>query len=231
MRIWFLQAWPRWETALELAQTHLDAGDQVEFLGCDREMTGCWLDYNHVASVCSKCVAIRHRGLSLLSPGVAFRSFLKLRPSDVEELRTMRSQFADIDDLLNFRMEEFDIGAAVASGLMTTRRDPRPDVQQNAEAIRRSLVSSWAMYRSLQNRLDEGAPDCVYVPNARGADARAVLRACQSRGVMCRVHEGGHDKDHYDVFPNTLPHDIRCALWRQVHVGGNGGVPFKERDV
>jgi hypothetical protein len=61
----------------------------------------------------------------------------------------------------------------------------------------------------MQNWFEEDAPDCVYVANARGADSRSVLRACQSRKVECRVHESGHDPHHYEIFTNTLPHDLR----------------------
>lgn len=212
MLVWFVQPWPRFETSLELAQTHLDRGDDVEFFVCNGEMNGCWLNYTHFASVCSKCRAVRDLSISLLSPRPKVQSFLKLRPSDVEELRSLKDEFADLETLKTYCVDGFDVGMAVASGLITTVRDPHLDVRSHAETIRRSMTSTWAMYRSMQNHLDDKKPDCVYVANARGAEARSVLRACQSRGVTCLVHETGHDQDHYEIYPNSLPHDIKVAV-------------------
>ncbi|MFQ5505845.1 MAG: hypothetical protein ACE5F1_13775, partial [Planctomycetota bacterium] len=70
------------------------------------------------------------------------------------------------------------------------------------------MVSALAVYRSFQNLLLGQDFDRVYVFNGRFAICRAVLRACQSRGVDCFIHERGPDHGHYAIFENTFCHDL-----------------------
>jgi hypothetical protein len=208
MRVWVVQFSPRFENSLELAQRHLDAADEVIFLGCDGELPACWLNPAHLASVCSKCRHVRDRGLSLLSPRLRSSSLLRLTEANKQELTALQTTFDNLDALKAYQVEGFDVGMAVASGLMTCLRDPHINVTALASWIAPLILSSVAVYRSMQNHLAEEPPDCVYVPNGRGCELRAVLRACQSKNIQCLVWESGKDKDHYDLYENAMPHDI-----------------------
>jgi hypothetical protein len=208
MRVLIVQLWPRFETALELAQVHLDAGDDVVFMGCNAELTACWNNYDHLRSVCSKCMKVRELGLSLLEPRLVSRSLLRLTEANRRELAQLQTSFADLEALKQYTVDDFDVGMAVASGIMTDLRDPAFDVVELADAIKRFLVSTMAVYRSVQNHLEAERYDRVYVANGRGVEVRAVLRACLSRQVPCLVHEGGKDPWHYDLYENCIPHEI-----------------------
>ena len=72
---------------------------------------------------------------------------------------------------------------AVLSSIISLTRDPELDLSGLDDMVSRFLVTALSVYRSLQNYLDENSVDCVYVFNGRFAPVRAVLRACQSRGV------------------------------------------------
>jgi hypothetical protein len=135
----------------------------------------------------------------------------RLGPSPVSE-ESIRSQvllrFESIDQLREYRIENFDIGYAVLSSLVSLCRDPEPDLIRYQVEIERFLIAALQTYRHTQSFIDEYRPDRVYVFNGRFAAMRAVLRAAQSRGVECCLHERGCDNQHYDVLTNHMSHDL-----------------------
>jgi Capsule polysaccharide biosynthesis protein len=200
---------PHYETDLELIQRHLDKGDEVVHLHCDTELLACDANPNHDLDICRECTAIRKAGISLLQPRVPSISFLNLSQSNEQELGYVQKSFASIAELKNFCIEEFDIGMAVLSSIISLTRDPEPDLSAFSDTVSRFLAAALSIYRSVQNYLEENPVDRVYVFNGRFAPVRAVLRACQSRGVPCYVHERGHDIHHYAVEKNTTTHDLK----------------------
>ena len=199
---------PHYETDLEIIQRHLDDGDEVVHLHCDADLPACDANPHHDMAKCRNCIGIRKAGISLLFPSVPSISFLNLSQSNKRELASVQKTFATIAELRSFYIEEFDIGTAVLSTIISLTRDPEPDLSVLNDMVSRFVVAALSVYRSLQNYLDENHVDCVYVFNGRFAPARAVLRACRSRGVTCYVHERGHDIHHYAVDKNTTQHDL-----------------------
>jgi hypothetical protein len=199
---------PHYETDLEIIQRHLDDGDEVVHLHCDADLPACDANPNHDMAKCRNCIELRKAGISLLSPRVPSISFLNLSQLNERELASVQKNFATIAELKSFYIEEFDIGMAVASSIISLTRDPEVDLSVLDDMVSRFLVAALSVYRSLQNYLKENPVDCVYVFNGRFAPVRAVLRACQSRGVTCYVHERGHDIHHYSLETNTTAHDL-----------------------
>ena len=199
----------------------LDDGDEVVHLHCDADLPACDANPHHDLAKCQNCIGIRQSGMSLLFPRVPSISFLKLSESNKRELASVQKTFATIAELKSFYIEEFDIGMAVASSMISLTRDPELDLSALDDMVSRFLVTALSVYRSLQNYLDENPVDCVYVFNGRFAPVRAVLRACQSRQVTCYVHERGHDIHHYTVDKNTTTHDLAymqkqiCGQWER----------------
>jgi Capsule polysaccharide biosynthesis protein len=199
---------PHYETDLEIIQRHLDDGDEVVHLHCNTDLLACDANPHHDMAICRNCIEIRKTGISLLFPRVPSISFLNLSQSNKRELASVQKTFATIVELKSFYIEEFDLGMAVLSSIISLTRDPEPDLSVLSDMVSRFVVAALSVYRSLQNYLDESPVDRVYVFNGRFAPFRAVLRACQSRGVPCYVHERGHDIHHYTVNKNTTTHDL-----------------------
>src|SRR5215467_10513758 len=198
---------PHFETELEIMRGHLDRGDEVSFLPCNSELLACDRNPDHDLARCMDCIARRVNGVSLLT-GVNSRTFFSLSRKHVAELRGLKRDFSTVDELRAYKIENFDVGYAVLSSVISRLRDPSPNLKINAGLVRRLVVSALTVYRSVQSFLDEYSVDRVYVFNGRFALMRAVLRACQSRGVECFLHDRGHDIHHFEVFRNALPHDI-----------------------
>jgi hypothetical protein len=207
-----LSTHPRWithfGTELEIIQRHLDDNDSVVHLRCDAVQAAC--DYNpeHSASKCRKCIGVCEEGLAHLSRQVPSLSLLDLTPADEEELARLPTSFATHADLRSFRIDNFDIGWAALSSVISSIRDPKPDLSRHADLIRRFINAALTVYRSVQHYLDRHEVDRMYVFNGRLASCRAVLRACQSRNVPCLVHERGCDLQHYELYRDAMPVDL-----------------------
>ena len=199
---------PRFETDLELMQLHLDKGDTVSHLHCDNELLACDRNPDHDILTCAVCISRRKAGLELLSEGVISRSFMDLTSGNKAELAKLLGMLEEISDLGEFYVGNFDIGYAVLSSMITLFRDPLTNHRTHPDLAKRLFCGAFAVYRSVQNFLDRNPVDRFYVFNGRYAPVRAVLRACQSKGVPCYVHEKGCDIYHYSLFENTTPHDI-----------------------
>ena len=205
---------PENETDLELAQIHLDQGDNVVLSYCQADMLACDLNPSHDLIMCKTCISRRFAGLPLLSQRISTRSFLDLSKETRAELETLRTQFDTLEALKQYRIGNFDIGYAVASSIISDDRDPKPDLAEKTGLIRDFIVSAFTVYRSVQRYLDEHPTDCVYVVNGRLAPVRAAFRACQSRNVDCYIWDFGHDLQHYDLCRNGLPHELDLIYQR-----------------
>ena len=198
---------PHFETELEIIQRHLDRGDEVVVLACYAELTACDYNLTHEASYCLNCVGKRRAGMALLSRRVPVRSFCGWSHTAKKEVATLRTDFASLEELKAFRVDNFEIGYAVLASFVDEVRDPKPEPRAHAALFRDLLVSALTAYRSLQAYLDQHRVDRVYVYNGRVACARAALRACESRGVDCFVHDRGHNLHHYALFKNGSLHN------------------------
>jgi len=199
---------PHFEMELELAQQHIDAGDQVEYFSCTDQLSNC--DFNTSKDIlrCTQCKLRREMGLDLLSAPIKNGALVELKGTAPK----LRFQFDSVEQLVAYRVDNFDIGYAALSSLVSVVRDPEPDLVLHAALLKQFLESAWQTYRFtrslLQSQSSKQQFDRVYTLNGRFAAMRGVLRACEAESVDCFLHERGCDKDHYELFKNHLPHDI-----------------------
>jgi hypothetical protein len=214
MRIVSFVPFPKWGyhfgTDLEIIQSHLDIGDDVEVFICNSTLAICDTNASHSFQDCLSCIGIRQAGVRLLSGRPRQRDITSLIV-DASKLATLRYEFGSLEDLKEYTFYGFDIGYAVASSLVSLLREPSPDLQapQPRELLRRLLKASAGIFLGFGDYLDSAAPDRVYVFNTRFANTRAILRACQLRKVDCFSHDRGSAIDKYELYKNVLPHDRR----------------------
>ena len=207
---------PHFETELDIAQQHLDAGDRVEFFNCTGELANCDFNPNREPERCQQCLGRRNMGLELLTstePQPEYAQFNAIEAGETDRQKTLRTKFESVNELINYRIEQFDIGYAVLSSVVSNCRDPEPDLDQLQDLVKRFATTAWQTYWQtldfLAQRQSENRPiDRVYVFNGRFSAMRAVFRACQKMQVECYLHERGCDGKHYDLFKNHLPHDL-----------------------
>ncbi|HTW92748.1 MAG TPA: hypothetical protein VMH22_13735 [bacterium] len=207
---------PHYETELDIMQEHLDAGDHVTHVVCDRGLSTCDLIVSHNVrrgldpllpdrDRCDACVRRRNNGARLLKGRV--RRERIAAPSGVAKAR-LQSGFVDKDELRHYVVDGFDAGEAALSSVISFCRDPKPDMREHSQLVQRYLRSCDDLYSFTQDFIRRAHPDRVYVFNGRFAYTRAVLRACQANKTECFVHDRGHDIQHYAIYENALPHDL-----------------------
>ncbi len=214
---------PHFETELEIAQRHLDQGDSVTFLSCTGALSNCDFNVAKDPSVCGDCRLRRGHGLQSLSRRVKSEDF-PIGGGDIGttvegDLLTLGSQhFVNVESLKSAKVDNYDVGYAALSSLISQIRDPDFEPSEHVDALLDLSQSGLRVYRHLLQRFDIDRPDIVYVFNGRFAAMRAVLRACQAVGVDCLIHERACDSEHYQIWENQLPHDIEYTSKRmQTH--------------
>ena len=200
---------PHFETELEIAQRHLDSGDQITLLACNGHLPTCDVNPTHTLSGCLQCLSRRVEGLKLLSERIQVKPLLLLSEQDRQEQRQLKTVFPDFSELKRYRIEDFEIGYAALSSLISLVKDSEPDLKAHEEILRRLIIAGHAVYRSVQNYLTIAPADRAYVYNGRYAPMRAAFRACKSRSVECFLHERGGTFDRFYLVENDLLHDYK----------------------
>ena len=202
---------PSYERELELIQKHIDAGDNVEQIVCNGEMLSCYVNRNHTLKKCSRCIETRLYSYRLISKKIKRINYLHLTHKDkkiIKKYINLVDKLSDIQSLKKLKFDNYDLGLAVSSSVISLLRDDEPDIIKQKKLVARTLATSLSVYLSMINLLKKNKYSLVYLFNGRVAELRAVLRACQKMNVTCITHEIGCDKDHYSLYFNTIPHDI-----------------------
>jgi len=196
------------ETDLELAERHLTAGDSVTLMVCNTDLLTCETNPTHESGRCVRCVGRSREGISRLSGKPEVVPFLQLTEKDHQELRDIRTDWASRDEMNDFAVDNFDAGWAAQSTLASLYSRPDYDMNEHRDQIRRTILSSVAAFRSVQNYLDRVHVDRLYVFNGRYATMRAVMRAAESKRVPFFIHERGSSFEKFALYENHAPHDL-----------------------
>jgi hypothetical protein len=217
---------PHFETELELIQEHLHKGDTVTHFVCERDLLSCDFNAGHDYLRCSFCIRKRNEGIQLLQQKTHYK-VIRISPEKTTGKESLRLDFTSIEDLKNYRFENFEIGYAALSSLVTWTRDPEPDLVQYAELLNNMIRTAFFVYQETVHWLSQHPTDRYYIFNGRFAVNRALLRACEKAGVPAIIHERGNDYKHYELYDKVMPHDI-AAFSKMVRSAWNNSTDSKE---
>ncbi len=199
-------AWiPHLGTDLEIAARHLDAGDEVHIIQCSGDLPSCEPNPSHTKFRCIACRYQCDRGLSIINlpdqnrHELALNNFYKCL--DLPD-------FHSIEELNSFKINNVDIGMAVASTLISKTRDPNPNVSNFKNYIYENILMSNSVYNAIKYHIQQIEPDIFYLFNGRFAAIRPALRAAQDLGIKTFVHERAGVSKKYALSEDTYPHDI-----------------------
>lgn len=196
---------PHFATDLEIAAKHIDAGDEVHIIQCSGDLSSCMLNAHHFKLKCALCKSTRDRGLSFIRLPKQNRHDLAL---DNFARKVDIPRFSSMEELKRFKINDVDIGMAVASTLISMVREPDPDIVRHEHFINRYILTSIAVYDAIKYNLEEIKPDVLYLFNGRFASLRPALRAAQYLGIKTFVHERSGVLEKYSLTEDTYPHDI-----------------------
>lgn len=199
-------AWiPHLGTELEIAAKHLDAGNEVHIIQCSGDLPSCEPNPSHVKFRCTACRYQCDKGLSLINLPDKNRHELALnnfhRSLDLPD-------FHSIEELNSYKINNVDIGMAVASTLISMTRDPAPKVSDFKNYINDNILMSNSIYNAIKYHLQQIKPDIFYLFNGRFAAIRPALRAAQELGIKTFVHERAGVLQKYILTEDTYPHEL-----------------------
>jgi hypothetical protein len=202
---------PRLPTLLSVAQTHIDAGDEVVFVTCDRSVRACTANLDHKTGICNYCIAKKGRGLSLLEG--AFREIHYEDGIDAQTAATLkgaRDDLSSLDTLRALHYKNADVGYAAYSTYAYVARKAEPNLANPKvrDVIQQLVNTGKLVFEAASALIAAERPDRVVIHHGRGPMDRAALRAAQATGVDCWIYETAFTLNQLIHFDNALPHDI-----------------------
>lgn len=199
---------PHFETELELIQKELNQGHTVYHFVCDMHLLSC--DYNPGGDLlkCVACKTKRSKGQKLLVNTEKYHE-IKISNFQYKELNTKpKLEFNSVAELRKYKIDNFEIGDASLSSLVSIVRDPNPDLLYYKELLVKIILSADYCYKFFHEALSKNNIDIFYNFNGRFATNRAALRAAQKLNIYSYIHERGSNFKSYELYQNVLPHEI-----------------------
>jgi hypothetical protein len=196
-----------YEAELEIIFNHQEKGDHVVQLVCNKDLPACDTNPYFHPEACERCVSKRKNGYSSTPVKPSVVPFFLLTEADKKRIADTPKQFTTIHDLQQLYVDNYDVGYAVASSIISHFRDPNPPL--DPKWVERYIIGCLGVYFSMINYLKANPTDLVYAFNGRFSHTKAVLQACRLMKVNCELHERGNSLPFYSLFSNTSIHDLK----------------------
>ena len=209
---------------LDIAQRHIDKGDEVEFLLCDGILPICEINLDKSIDTCLQCISRRNHGLSLIVGDinkVFLRNYYYGRNCRIT--KSLRTEFRDLDDLKKYKFEQFPIGDSVYSSICDIKRQHNPDLNQYKTKIKDFILSASFIYQSVTNYINKQKPDLIYIFNGRHAIEKPVLSACIKNNTDFATYEFSYNGG-YQICHNTQPQDLAYRYNQMVELWKNKNI-------
>jgi hypothetical protein len=214
---------PHLETELELAQTHLEKGDSVNFLICKGELETCLNNPEHLKSLCFKCNSTVKNGIKLLKKNnnVLLLDYPKI---DID-YSIIPDEFTDIEELKKFKIDDsIEIGLGAASSLISFHnREHKLNTKDFKSEISRELRTSYYLYKAFMlSIIPDVKPDLLYIFNGRFSTSWPIVSLCKKINIPFFTHDRGGKMGNYILAKNTIPHDFNYFNKEIEKVWANG---------
>lgn len=195
---------PELQTELEIIERHLDEGDTLYYIVCDRELQNCFLydsPTNHDCLVCKTRINI---GISLLSKEI---NIINL---DIEPSRYTKTniKFDNITKLKAFSHNGNPVGIIVASTLIHKLKNENFDTIHHTKIINDHINTYINLYNAALRILTKIKPDKVYIFNGRFTTSHPIIMACLKKNIDFFTYERSGTLNKYRVTYKSLPHTI-----------------------
>ncbi|MDC0230649.1 hypothetical protein OAK19_01665, partial [Aureispira] len=205
---------PHFERCLEIIENHLKKGDDVVFIGCQKEFKTCDVNVFNKKSICTKCTQRCNKGLNLLSKKVKTCKISSITPQTQKKIDDFINNIpiTTIEDLKKIKYKNFDIGYAVASSLISVFRNNKPNPKKLKKLLLKFFEDALTIYFSVADHIVNEKIEKLYLFNGRYAHQRAALRAAEYNNINYCVHEVSFSLDKYTLHHNALPHDLENRI-------------------
>lgn len=205
-------ATPHFETELELALKYLNEGHEVFLLPGTSKFKFCYFNplnswYRHKLAQ-----SIFKKGIEILRIKTSNPQNLNiLEYPEIDTSNVLYPNITSIEELKKFKYKNLDFGLAIASSLISYKREHKLNVKQNEDLIRNAFYTTVFVYESCRLILEDLNPDLVILFNGRFVENRPLIRICQQLNVRFLTHERAGVLGRYLIRENSVPHDIAIA--------------------
>jgi hypothetical protein len=200
---------PHFETELELAQLHLDAGDELTVVTCDGSLASCDVNVDHRPSACTLCRSRADKGLASLQGRFTRRYVTSAVTVQRVKAEWHTGRLMAATALEDIRHLNLDAGMAALSSCISIHRNPDYESYRHGRHFRSLLATAISVYEDVRKHLESHRYDIAYLYNGRYAPLRGILRAVEEAGVEYRIIERGSRLETYHLWHSTIPHSIQ----------------------
>lgn len=210
---------------LEVIQRHLEKGDSVKILRCNRIFSpickiaekACF--FNGINTSCDHCEAVFNEMIDFLkfdSKDIIYTEFTLKHGQIMEEICSQT-------DLYNINYKNYDVGMTVVNTIACGLAVHKPDINYFYNVIYELSNISMSFYDFSIELLQKIDIDKVYFFNGRIAINRSMLRACQALHIEAASLEYAFQRDRFVEYANTYPQDYNYLAHVGKHLWGSGG--------
>ncbi len=204
---------PHFETELELIRNHLESGDEVHVIRCQKSLLSCWANPELNFGECQRCSDRAVSGFSLFRGRIHEHKLSDFwTEKDRQNLASLDWDFENLDELLRYNISNdnlsFDIGEAVLSTLVSKYRDPSQACLSDTSLIKNLLYSAYFQFLTLSRVIRQEKFDLAYAFNGRFAVIRSLLRICQQLEIEVHFHDRGCNEYRYALYKNDMAQSI-----------------------
>ena len=222
MKFAFFSFWTLWDLdysiSLELIERELEQGHEITVYHCDNSCLACPAVTANGIKFCVFCTLKMRKTLTLLSRKVKMVPLSSVKVNAGFEMPEVNWT---LDDLCSLHCDGYHFCRSVLSGVISMTRTPFPNWNLHRSELLPQFKDNLITYRRIVKILQKQKFDKVFVYNGRLSYTRAVFDACMNCKVPINVFEFGCDLNHFQIYENHLPHDVRYnqylfkELWEQ----------------
>lgn len=196
---------------IDLAIEHVNKGDEVVFLGCDKSLGMCILNtYKNpiYCNLCKKCGAME---VKRLAPPNCKTIWIK---EYVDRTSNIKRPIFDYTNAQQLRALEYN-GIAIGLGVMSTyislTRNLNPVINNESKKYFDELIDEQIRFSNALDLLQkEENFDLFIFQNGRGVNVRPLLNFCQRENIeyLCTEFIKGPTEIFKDDYKDTIPHSI-----------------------
>lgn len=211
-------------TGLEIMQRHLDQGDEIIAFVCNDFFTYCDQNLKASPDICKICVNKRTKSFSWLKGNV------REIPIHFDKKNYgYASANMNLKAFMEIKHNGYDVGMAVASSVISRRRDANLNVKENFDIMLPLMNNAASLYDFFITQLQIEKPERVYIFNGRFDYDRALLRACEKLKIDYYIFDGAGPLEKFMLIKNAMIHDIQNFKTRALEYWDNSQLSDDEK--
>ena len=137
--------------------------------------------------------------------------------------------FDNIETLISYNIDGYNIGMGVASTTITLLRDHKVDTIKNKKFINRELKNSLDVIATVDEYVQSINPDLIYLFNGRTSIFSPIVSYCKKYQLPFRVYETTSRYDKYHLLEDSTPHNITYRRKEINDLWNDPAISFEEK--